>query len=119
MLAVERGEADGVLCQRASIRPDMLASGAVVPVLQFYDVEPGVPLLLDLVSHAQEKALLELLMAPQQLGLAVIAPPGVPAELTPRAARRLSEDGGDQRISGGGDQARLRRRRAEHGRGDH
>ena len=78
VLAVERGEADGVMCQRASIRPDMLASGAVVPIVQFYDVEANVPLLLNFVSNAREKALLELLMAPQKLGLAVIAPPGVP-----------------------------------------
>ena len=82
VLAVERGEADGVLCQRASVRPDMLASGVVVPVFQFYDFEPGVPLLLDLITNAQERALLELLMAPQKLGLAVIAPPGMPADLT-------------------------------------
>jgi tripartite-type tricarboxylate transporter receptor subunit TctC len=82
VLAVERGEADGVLCQRASIRPDLLASGVLVPVAQFYDMEPGVPLLLDLVTDAREKALLELLMAPQKLGLAVVGPPGVPAELT-------------------------------------
>src|SRR5207253_2717986 len=51
VLAVERGEADGVMCQRASLRPDMLASGAVVPILQFYDVEPGVALLQDLVTN--------------------------------------------------------------------
>jgi tripartite-type tricarboxylate transporter receptor subunit TctC len=82
VLAVERGEADGVMCQRASLRPDMLASGTVVPVLQFYDVEPGVPLMLDLVTNPKEKALLELLSAPQKLGLAVVAPPGIPAELT-------------------------------------
>lgn len=82
VLAVERGEADGVMCQRASLRPDMLASGAVVPILQFYDVEPGVPLLQDLISNPREKALLELLAAPQKLGLAVVAPPGIPAELT-------------------------------------
>jgi ABC-type amino acid transport substrate-binding protein len=82
VLAVERGEADGVMCQRASLRPDMLSSGAVVPVLQFYDVEPGVPLLQNLVSNPREKALLELLAAPQKLGLAVVAPPGVSAELT-------------------------------------
>ena len=81
VLAVERGEADGVLCQRASLRPDMLASGATVPVFQLFDMEPGVPLLQDLVSNAREKALLELLAAPQKLGLAVIAPPGLPAEL--------------------------------------
>jgi len=82
VLAVERGEADGVLCQRASLRPDMLASGATVPIFQLFDVEPGVPLLLDLVKNPREKARLELLSAPQKLGLAVIAPPGLPAELT-------------------------------------
>jgi len=82
VLAVERGEADGVMCQRASVRPDMLASGSVVPIMQFYDVEPKVPLMLDLVTNTREKALLELLSAPQKLGLAVIAPPAVSPELT-------------------------------------
>jgi tripartite-type tricarboxylate transporter receptor subunit TctC len=82
VLAVERGEADGVLCQRASLRPDMLTSGATVPIFQLFDMEPGVPLLQDLVSNPREKALLELLAAPQKLGLAVIAPPGISAELT-------------------------------------
>jgi ABC-type amino acid transport substrate-binding protein len=82
VLAVERGEADGVLCQRASIRPDMLASNGVVPILQLFDMEPGVPLLQDLVKNPREKALLELLAAPQRLGLALIAPPGLTAELT-------------------------------------
>lgn len=82
VLAVERGEADGVLCQRASIRPDMLSSGAVVPVFQIFDVEPNLPVLDRLVSNPKEKALLELLAAPQRLGLAVIAPPGLPDDLT-------------------------------------
>src|SRR5262249_17396135 len=58
------------------------ASGAVVPILQFYDVEPGVPLMQDLIANPREKALLELLSAPQKLGLAVVAPPGIPADLT-------------------------------------
>jgi len=40
------------------------------------------PLLRDLVTNAREKALLELLMAPQRLGLAVVGPPGIPAEVT-------------------------------------
>jgi ABC-type amino acid transport substrate-binding protein len=82
VLAVERGEADGVLCQRASIRPDMLSSGAFVPVFQLFDVEPGLPLLERLVANPNEKALLELLSAPQRLGLAVIAPPGLADDLT-------------------------------------
>jgi hypothetical protein len=82
VLAVERGEADGVLCQRASIRPDMLSAGAVVPVFQLFDTEPGVQILERLVMDAREKALLEFLGAPQRLGLTVIAPPGLPDELT-------------------------------------
>jgi ABC-type amino acid transport substrate-binding protein len=82
ILAVERGEADGVLCQRASMRPDMIASGAVVRVLQLFDSEPDLPVLERLVSDPKEKALLELLSAPQRLGLAVVAPPGVPDEVT-------------------------------------
>src|SRR5262245_61820632 len=82
VLAVERGEADGVRCQRASIRPVMLSSGAVVPVFQLFDSEPGVPILDRLVMDPREKALLELLSAPQRVGLTMIAPPGLPDELT-------------------------------------
>jgi len=82
VLAVDRGEADGVLCQRLSIRPDMLSSGAVVPVFQLLDIEPGLPILERLIADPKEKALLGLLSAPQRLGLAVIAPPGVPDDLT-------------------------------------
>src|SRR5262249_23361026 len=82
VLAVERGEADGVMCQRASIRPDMLATGAVMPVFQLFQVEPNVPVLERLVSNPRERALLELLSAPQRLGLPVVAPPGVADDLT-------------------------------------
>jgi ABC-type amino acid transport substrate-binding protein len=77
ILAVERGEADGVLCQKASLRADMIASGAVVPVFQVMDLEPGVALLDGLVTDLREKALLEMLSAPQRLGLPVIGPPGM------------------------------------------
>ena len=82
ILAVERGEADGVLCQKASLRADLIASGAVVPVFQVMAFEPGVPLLDDLISDRKEKALLDLLSAPQRLGLPVIAPPGLPGDVT-------------------------------------
>jgi hypothetical protein len=82
ILAVERGEADGVLCQKASLRADLIASGAVVPVFQIMDFEPGVPLLDKFVTDAKEKALLDLLSAPQRLGLPLIAPPGMPSDLT-------------------------------------
>jgi tripartite-type tricarboxylate transporter receptor subunit TctC len=82
VLAVERGEADGVLCQKASMRSDLLASGAVLPVFQIMPLEPGLPLLDDMVTDQKEKALLELLSAPQRLGLAVIGPPGMSSGVT-------------------------------------
>lgn len=82
ILAVERGEADGVLCQKASLRPDMIASGSVVPVFQLFNVEPDLPMLDNLIADAREKRLIDLLSAPQRLGLALIAPPGLPADLT-------------------------------------
>jgi len=43
VLAVERGEADGVLCQKASLRGDLIASGAVVPVFQVMRSSPTCP----------------------------------------------------------------------------
>jgi hypothetical protein len=82
VLAVERGEADGVLCQRASIRPDMLASGAVVPVFQIFPFDHDLPVLERFITDPRERALLELLSAPQRLGLPMVAPPGIPEELT-------------------------------------
>jgi tripartite-type tricarboxylate transporter receptor subunit TctC len=82
VLAVERGEADGVLCQKASVRTDLVAAGAIVPVFQVLPFEAGVPLLDTLVADPKEKALLELLSAPQRMGLPLIAPPGVPDDLT-------------------------------------
>jgi tripartite-type tricarboxylate transporter receptor subunit TctC len=82
VLAVERGEADGVLCQKASIRSDLIASGAVVAVFQVMPIEPDLPLLDGIVTDAKEKALLALLSAPQRLGLPVIGPPGMTEDVT-------------------------------------
>jgi tripartite-type tricarboxylate transporter receptor subunit TctC len=82
VLAVERGEADGVLCQKASMRSDLIASGAVVPVFQVMPIEPGIALLDDSVTEPKEKALLELLSAPQRLGLPLIGPPGMAPDVT-------------------------------------
>src|SRR5262249_27219099 len=81
ILAVERGEADGVFCQRASIRPDMLASGSVVPVFQIFPVDPGLPVLDRFLTDPRERALIELLSAPQRLGLPVVGPPVIPTQL--------------------------------------
>src|SRR5450759_1296507 len=64
------------------MRSDLIASGAVVPVFQIMPIEPGLALLDDSVTDPKEKALLELLSAPQRLGLPVIGPPGLSVDLT-------------------------------------
>jgi hypothetical protein len=60
----------------------MLASGAVVPMFQLFNVEPNLPLLDDLITDPREKQIVDLLAAPQRLGLPVVAPPGLPDDLT-------------------------------------
>jgi tripartite-type tricarboxylate transporter receptor subunit TctC len=78
VLAVERGEVDGLFVHRATMRSDIVASGFVVPIFQTFALEPGLPDLESFVANPREAALLNLLNAPQRLGLAVIAPPGMP-----------------------------------------
>ena len=81
ILAVERGEADGVLTQPASLRGDLVSSGAVVPIVQVFSVEPDLPVLDRYITKGRTRALLQLLNAPQRLGLALVAPPGTPDDI--------------------------------------
>jgi tripartite-type tricarboxylate transporter receptor subunit TctC len=82
VLAMERGEVDGVFVHRASMRADLITSGFAVPIFQTFAIEPDLPVLERFVTNTREVALLDLLNAPQRLGLAVIAPPGLPADTT-------------------------------------
>jgi tripartite-type tricarboxylate transporter receptor subunit TctC len=82
VLAMERGEVDGVFVHRASMRADLIASGFAVPIFQTFAIEPDLPVLERFVTNPREVALLNLLNAPQRLGLAVIAPPGLPDDVT-------------------------------------
>ena len=53
LIAVERGEVDGLFTHEGSIantRPDMIAAGALKPVVQSYQSLPGVPVLADVVA---------------------------------------------------------------------
>ena len=60
-------------------RPDMVHSRLVIPLVQNRPVEAGVPLLWDTIpDHA--KPLMLLIMASDNFGLPLIAPPGTPAE---------------------------------------
>jgi hypothetical protein len=82
VLAMERGEVDGVFLHRASMRPDIVESGLAVPIFQTFAIEPGLPVLERFVTNPREVALLTLINAPQRLGLPLIAPPGSPEDIT-------------------------------------
>jgi tripartite-type tricarboxylate transporter receptor subunit TctC len=98
LIAVERGEVDGLFTHEGSVantRPDMIAAGALKPVVQSYQSLPGVPVLADVVASPDARALLALVTTPSQIGLPLIAPPGIPAErldILRQSYRRLMED---------------------------
>lgn len=81
LLAIERGEADGLFSHEGSIRnsrPDMIDSGFLYPVAQSVPEEPKIPVLADIITNPDEKALLALLSTPAQIGLPLLGPPGIP-----------------------------------------
>src|SRR5215208_1791879 len=83
IIAIERRELDGLYSHQGSvqsIRPDMIANGDLVPVVQTFEEFPDVPTLDSLISHPKEKALLGLLSAPSRIGLPPLAPPAIPAD---------------------------------------
>ena len=83
LIAVERGEVDGLFTHEGSIqntRPDMVASGVLRPLVQSFASFPGVPVLADVVANPDAKALLALVTTPSRIGLPLLGPPGIPAE---------------------------------------
>ena len=82
VLAVERGEADAIYCDRASLRPDMIDNGLVKPIFQTFPAIPGLPVIDELMGDDGEKRLVKLLTTPMRLGLPVIGPPGLPGDVT-------------------------------------
>jgi tripartite-type tricarboxylate transporter receptor subunit TctC len=99
LIALERGEVDGLFTHEGSIansRPDMIASGALKPLVQSNQSLPNVPVLADVVANPDARALLALVTIPSAIGLPLVAPPGIPAdrlELLRQSYRRLMEDG--------------------------
>jgi hypothetical protein len=53
-----------------------------VPILQTFPDEPGLPVLEEIARHPMEKALFRLFGVPLRVGLALVAPPNLPAEIT-------------------------------------
>ena len=65
-------------------KPDWLAEKKINILFQLalerHPELPDVPLALDMVSDPQGRQVLELLLAPQEMGRPFFAPPGLPAE---------------------------------------
>lgn len=98
LIALERGEVDGLFSHEGSVansRPDLIASGAVKPIAQSYDAFPGVPVLADVVTDPNARALLGLVTTPSTIGLPLLGPPGIPQErldILRTSYMRLMED---------------------------
>lgn len=83
LIAVERGEIDGLYSHEGSIqtaRPDLLKTGNLRPIFQTHEELPNVPIVSESSKNKQEANLLGLLSAPSRIGLPFLAPPGTPAD---------------------------------------
>jgi tripartite-type tricarboxylate transporter receptor subunit TctC len=98
VIALERGEIDGLFSHEGSIansRPDLIASGAVRAIVQSHDAFPGVPVLADVITDPNARALLALVTTPNQIGLPLLGPPGLPRErlaILRQSYLRVAED---------------------------
>jgi hypothetical protein len=81
LVALEQGEIDGFWTVEDSFaaRHDLIDKNIVRPLLQARPHLQGVPLLSDIVPQSQ-RPLLTLLEAPDNFGLPLVAPAGIPAE---------------------------------------
>ena len=90
LLAVERGEAHGrcVISHSALkvAKPDWLRDGKIkvlaVTALRANPEFPGVPAVIDLVTKAEDRQLVELLVAPTAMARPFAGPPGLPPQQT-------------------------------------
>ncbi len=89
MLAVERGEVDGMCgvswsTLKAS-NPDWVKNKRLNVMIQAGNKPQAgladVPLVVDLATTAEDRALIELLFFPQEMGRPFVMPPGTPTEL--------------------------------------
>jgi len=99
LIAMERGEVDGLFSHEGSVansRPDLIADGTVKAIVQSFDSMPGVPVLPDVVMDVNARALLGLVTVPSQIGLPLLGPPGIAPErlaVLRHSYMRLMEDG--------------------------
>jgi tripartite-type tricarboxylate transporter receptor subunit TctC len=81
LLALEQGEVDGTFTVGNALvaRPDLAAK--MVALVQTAPVRPGVPLLRDVV-RASQRPIVDLVQAPDSIGVPLVGPAGMPADIT-------------------------------------
>src|SRR4029077_9848825 len=81
LLALEQGEIDGTFTvgNALAARTDLAAK--MTTLVQTAPTRPGVPLLRDVV-RASQQPIVDLVQAPDSIGLPLIGPAGMPAEVT-------------------------------------
>jgi tripartite-type tricarboxylate transporter receptor subunit TctC len=88
-LAIERGELEGTASYHYSSiitsKPDWIINREVKVLLQDslrpHSLFPSVPVVVDLAKTAEQKAILEVVFARQEMGRPFMVPPGTPAEI--------------------------------------
>jgi tripartite-type tricarboxylate transporter receptor subunit TctC len=88
-LAMERGELEGTASYHYSSimasKPDWISNGEVKVLLQDslrpHSLFPKIPIVMDLAKTDEQKAILELVFARQEMGRPFMLPPGTPQEV--------------------------------------
>jgi tripartite-type tricarboxylate transporter receptor subunit TctC len=77
LLAIQRSELDGMYNLTATIPPDLISSGAIVPVIQALSIRSDLPTIDDVITNEQERAVMHLATAVDEIGAPLLGPPGV------------------------------------------
>src|SRR5262249_39163231 len=81
LLALEQGEIDGSFSVGNALASRTELFNAVTPIVQTAPIRPGVPLLRDVVRESHQP-IVDLVMAPDSIGVPLVGPAGMPADAT-------------------------------------
>lgn len=81
LLALEQGEIEGTFTVGSALagRPDLAAK--MMPLVQTAPVRPGLPLLREVVRESQ-RPIVDLVQAPDRIGVPLVGPAGMPPDVT-------------------------------------
>ena len=123
MLAVERGELDGIVGYSWGVarsgNKEQLDDGTLKIILQLalekHKELPDVPLVTDLVTGPQDRQVLEMIFSRQSMGRPLVAPPGLDPRVTEALRKAFADAMRDPQFIAEGDkidlELELRRRR--------